>query len=400
MRLRGRPEPSAGDPRSARHGPSADNLADVTNEPSDGARGLVRAKPHGLPTPPLNAAEPPTGRSVVTRHQIPTRTRGAAPNARLALVLAPVLLCLYTAPAGAQDVPARPPILSDAEAWKRLPHAEKGAGRPLPVWARALAATLPHTAAAMLELDYRQRALGPLDPKLRAKVRWAAARALGCAYGEAYAATDLLRGGGSRDDLRALDGDHARLPEAERLALAFARKLARAPHTATDEEVATLVRRYGEKRVVALVLLVAYASFQDRLLLALDLPVEPGGPLPPLEVAFAPVPVGTSLAAPRTPPPARPAALPTPVTTRAAGGTDLLTLQKEIEKQRTRRPRIRLPRREPGAIRWGLVCRTYQPELAAAWALCRRNFGAEANQDPVFEASVFWVVTQARESFY
>ena len=60
---------------------------------------------------------------------------------------------------------------------------------------------------------------------------------------------------------------------------------------------------------------------------------------------------------------------------------------------------IRLPD-EPGAIHWGLVCRTYQPELAAAWAQCRHHFGAEANQDSVFEASVFWVVSGAREWYY
>src|SRR5262245_34688270 len=31
------------------------------------------------------------------------------------------------------------PVLSTAEAWKRLPPAETGSGKPLPAWARALA---------------------------------------------------------------------------------------------------------------------------------------------------------------------------------------------------------------------------------------------------------------------
>ncbi len=65
----------------------------------------------------------------------------------------------------------RVPVLNDAETWKRLPAPEKGGDQPLPVWARALAETLPRTTARMLELDYVQRTASPLDPKLRAKMQ-------------------------------------------------------------------------------------------------------------------------------------------------------------------------------------------------------------------------------------
>jgi alkylhydroperoxidase family enzyme len=337
--------------------------------------------------------------------RIPTRRRGIpARGPHLATLLLPLLLVLGLAPASPEAPPRLPSACTvssaDADVWKQLPRAEKGAGQPLPAWARTLAPTLPHTVAAMLELDYRHRAGGPIEPKLRAKLRWVAAHALGCAYGEAYAAADLVRCGGRPDDLRRLRGDFAGLPEVERAALAFARKMARKPHETTDAEVAQLLRHYGEKQVVAMVLLLAHANFQDRLVLALDLPVEPGGPRRPLDVKFAPIPLGANLAMPRKGMPVRPVATP-PRPAAAAGGNglDFLKLQGEIEKQRTRRGRIRLPD-EPGAIHWGLVCRTYQPELAAAWAACRHHFGAEANQDPVFEASVFWVVSGARESFY
>jgi hypothetical protein len=74
----------------------------------------------------------------------------------------------------------RLPILNDEDAWKRLPKAERGGGQPLPAWARATADALPRTTAAMLELDYRHRALSPLDARLRAKIRWAAAHANRC----------------------------------------------------------------------------------------------------------------------------------------------------------------------------------------------------------------------------
>jgi hypothetical protein len=79
---------------------------------------------------------------------------------------------------------------------------------------------------------------------------------------------------------------------------------------------------------------------------------------------------------------------------------DLFALDTEVERQRSRRPRITLPSRDADAVYWGDVCRSYQPELAASWAACMRTFGAESGQDPVFEASVFWVVTRTQQSFY
>jgi alkylhydroperoxidase family enzyme len=197
------------------------------------------------------------------------------------LALAATLLLLARPVTARGGGPLRTAALSNEEAWKKLPRAEQGAGQPLPVWARVLAATMPHTTAAMLELDYQHRAESPLDAKLRARMRWTAAHALHCAYSQAYATADLRRAGAGPDEVRALAGDPATLPEAERGPLVFARKMAVEPHAVTDAEVARLIQRHGEKQVVAMVLLVAHAGFQDRLLWALDLPVEAGGPLGP-----------------------------------------------------------------------------------------------------------------------
>ena len=47
----------------------------------------------------------------------------------------------------------------------------------------------------MLELDYLHRARSPLAPKVRAQLRWVAAHANRCAYGQAYAAADLRPAG-------------------------------------------------------------------------------------------------------------------------------------------------------------------------------------------------------------
>jgi hypothetical protein len=79
---------------------------------------------------------------------------------------------------------------------------------------------------------------------------------------------------------------------------------------------------------------------------------------------------------------------------------DLATLRKELEAQKTRRPRIALPRGDGAAVYWGQVCRHYQPELAGGWCGCMGMFGAESVQDPVTEASVLWVVAHGQRSFY
>lgn len=317
-------------------------------------------------------------------------------------VLLSVLLAVWLTAAVSATPPDGPilhgPLLTDVEAWKKLPRAAKGSEQPLPTWARALAPTLPHTTAAMLELDYRHRALGPLEPKLRARVRWVAARALQSVHGEAIAAADLRRAGGSAADLRVLAGNRAGLPEAERLALTFAEKLAARPHAVTDAEVARLVRYYGECQVVGLALHVAYAGFQDRLLRALELPAVADGS-PPIDVRFPPPPLGTRLARPRKGP-ARTVSAPRARPNEAWRQLDLAALDRQMRRQQQSRPRVRLPEGSAGANRWGLVCRTYQPELAAGWTVCRDRFGAEANQEAIFEACVFWVVARAQESFY
>ena len=312
----------------------------------------------------------------------------------------------------------RVPALTNDAARKKLPPVESGGGEQLPIWARTLADTLPRTTAAVLELDYLHRARSPLDPKLRARMRWVAAHANRCAYGEAYALADLRRAGVGDAAIQTLiSGDVANLPEAEKTALAFARKMTLTADTVTDEEVARLIELYGERPVVAMVQLLAYANFQDRLLLALDLPVEPDGPLPPVAVRFTKRKEGQSIAA------ARPA-VPYLTPAAAAAGPiaadpewsafDFASLQQRMADQRARPPRIRVPIwdnvravlpptypvNRPLRIRWSLVCLGYQPELASAWFACLRTFAEEARQDRVFEESLFWVVTRSLHCFY
>jgi alkylhydroperoxidase family enzyme len=324
------------------------------------------------------------------------------------------LLMLLIDQAGLNNAqPERVPILDDGEAHRKLPRMEQGGDQPLPVWARALAGPLPNTTVAMLRLDYLHRAQSPLDPALRGKVRWMAAHMNRCAYSEAVAAADLRRAGVNDAAIGALAGDLSTLSEAERAALTFARKMTLDAATVTDAEMARLMQLHGEKNTVALVLLLAYANFQDRLLLALDARVELGGPPPPLDARFA---KAAHAAAPERP------KLPGTITSTETALVDdpewisveFPDLQAAMEAQRSREGRIRVPTWDearkflpadrvpdkPLRIKWSLVCLGNQPELALAWSACTRAFAQDAKQDRVFEETLFWVVTRSLRCFY
>ncbi len=300
--------------------------------------------------------------------------------------------------------------LTDDECWARMPRAVEGGGGPLPAWAKAVAVHLPRTAAAMLELDLAQRTRGPLDPALRAKMRWVIARANRCTYSEAYSLADLRRAGGDEEATRALTGDPAGWPEVDREPLELARQLTVSASTLPDDLFARLRDRFGAEGVAAMVLLGAYGNFQDRVALGLGLAVEPGGPLPPLPVRFAP---GSFQAVPLLPPQSEaPRLNPSGETVvgRDPEWSELSyeELQSRLEAQRGRTPRLPIPswdevRRRlppemaarPTRIVWNLVGFGYVPELAVPWSVATRTMWAEAQNDRVFEESLFWVQTRA-----
>ncbi len=265
-----------------------------------------------------------------------------SPNAKqLCSLLCALTLCAGQASAEDRTPAGHFPLPDSFSAWKRLPAAEKGAGLPLPAWARTLAGPLPRTTASLLELDYLHRVRSPLDPKFRARLRWVAAHANRCAYTEAVAVLDLQRAGLSAAEIEALRrGDWSK---EDRPALAFARQMMLAAHRVTDDEVAALVKQRGDKQFVAMVLLLAQAAFQDRLILHLGLTAEEGGPLPPAEVRFVRKEGG--IPGKRLGPRKLPvAAEPAPVVTGAEWPrVDFTQLQEKLDDQRARPPRIRVP---------------------------------------------------------
>lgn len=367
--------------------------------------------------------------------------------ASAALVLGTALLTPQ--PSWGESLPSatsRIGILTDAETWKRLPKAIKGGGQPLPLWARALADKLPLTTARLLLLDRQQRAGAALDPVLRARVRLAAARANRSNTGTAYALADLHRAGVS--DAASESG--GAIPPLHRQAMSFARKLSLSASELSDAEVESLRRQTGDARLVAIVLVVAYANFQDRLFLTLDLPVEASGPLPPLDVQFelpkppmstpaanksatvAKSPTGkqaddpakskskrpapdkaiTSAVKPATAKQSAPASVHDPF---PWSDTDFTLIVSAMERQKARPTRIVVPDwytvlkglpadyplpPKPSRIRWSLVCLGYQPNLSAAWLMSMRTFGTEAKQDRIFEETLFAVITREIDCFY
>jgi alkylhydroperoxidase family enzyme len=306
-------------------------------------------------------------------------------------------------------------LLSSEEAWKRLPKVAEG-GRPtLPNWARATARDLPRTTAAMLDLDRLHRTKSPLDPALRGKMRWVAADANRCDYTRETAEADLRRAGVPEEQIAELKAGPRRWRQDERAALDFSSQMTLDASLVADTQVADLRADYGDEKLVAMVLLLAAANFQDRLILGLGLPPEAGGPLPPLAVRFDP-----QAPKPPVPPRADPATLrgpaePATVDDPEWNEFDFDALKQGMETQKANEGRIRVPTFEevlarlpagypkparPIRIKWSLVCMGYQPELASAWGACTTAFREEAKQDRVFEESLFWVVTRTIHCFY
>jgi alkylhydroperoxidase family enzyme len=300
------------------------------------------------------------------------------------------------------------PILTNEEAWARLPAAEAGAGSPLPAWARVTAATLPRTTATILELDDLHRTKSPLDPKVRAMARWVVADANRCRQSQAVAVADLKRAGATEAEIAALKGDRSVLSPETRRVLDVARELTRAAYKVTDDQMALLKHDLGEPKLVALVQLVAFGNFQDRLVLSLGVPTEE--PRPPTGIRFK-RPWAGGEAPPRPPLPETGAGAAERVADPEWRSIDFAALKRRMEGQKGREPRVSVPTFEdvkkylpegakPLRIKWSLVCLGHSPALAAPWTAGLRTFAEESKQDRVFEECLFWVVTRELQCFY
>lgn len=306
--------------------------------------------------------------------------------------------------------PPRLPVLQNEQAWSRLLGAT-GQEQALPAWARMLAGPLPFSTARMLELDALHRSGDRLDARTRSLARWAAADANGCAYNKAVAVADYRRATASQMDVGALAQNPDQLCAFDRATVSFARKMMREAYRVTDEEVKQLLDLGGEERLVALVALLAHASFQDRVFLALNIEAGADAALPPVTAHFG-QPAAPSTSHPTTA--ASQSTSPDEKDQARAARPDWLALREGLKIQQERPGRIRVPSREhviariganhPGAwqndINWSRVCYGFQPELTDAWFNCASAFRQESQLDRILQNNIFWVVTRSVHCFY
>lgn len=239
--------------------------------------------------------------------------------------------------------------MSSEQCWKKLPRALDGNGQELPTWARMLAQEMPKTAAAFLELDLAQRTLSPVEPKLRAAMRWIAARDNCCSYAMATAQADAKRSGATVEQFQSLATERQTLwSENERAALLFAHLMTVDSDSITDEVFDDLVGRFNARQVASMVLLLAYSNFQDRFLNCLGAPLEETGPMPPVKLKFAPDELVSKTTPPSRGTPKSPGS--------EANGTQVVIgdasdftwlsypqLQERLKKQRQRKTRLPIP---------------------------------------------------------
>lgn len=304
--------------------------------------------------------------------------------------------------------PPRFPAAGLDDAWSRLPRHNP----PLPAWALSLVKPLPRTTGAMLELDHLHRAENPLGPVLAAKLRWLAADAMDCEYARLSALADLRRASAPAEEVGRLTKDQPAVDE--KGLFAFARQMTKAAYSVTDGEFAKLLERFGPEKMTAIVHTLAFANFQNRIILALGVKVEPAGPCPPLAVKLD----ATKRQGLPTPP--RPAwdkvgsAKPTMQHDAPADWKDVTfaELEESLANQKARKARVPMPdpsrfeklppaiKKQAGTISWMAVSSGYQPAMTQAWFAGLREFQQEAKMDKVFSSSLFWVVTRANDCFY
>ncbi len=338
----------------------------------------------------------------------------------LLMVVAMMVVAMMAVQGALGDEPRSmgwPAPLSSEEAWKVMPAAEQGQGAELPTWARMLAHEAPRTAAAFLELDLAQRTRSPVEPGLRAAMRYVAAKANGSAYATATAAADAKRAGVSAEKLAALDTrEYAAWSPAERSALRFAHDMTVNSDGVTDEQFNQLVKQFSDRQAAAMVLAMAYANFQDRFLICLGAPIEQGGPIPPVMVKFA----SDTLTKSTTPPPAN--TKPEIPGSKPESAKDIIEddaeftwlpygeLQSRLKQQRERPTRLPIPEwgvfadrlpqglmEKPSDIIWYKIAFGYADELAVPFEIYLRTAGAEINSnwDRAFGNCLFWMVTDA-----
>jgi alkylhydroperoxidase family enzyme len=174
--------------------------------------------------------------------------------------------------AAARKRSPRLPLAGESQARGVLPAEWSGSG-PVPAWVRLLA-NFPKGGKVWVAQTYNSQTKGRLSPKLKAEIAWAAARHDRAWYALADARRRLKELGLSDDAIFALDSPGDQTPQAERAALAVARKITVDPALITDADIEGLRKPYSDHEVAEIVYQATQAAFFDRLTEAAGLPVE------------------------------------------------------------------------------------------------------------------------------
>ncbi len=321
-----------------------------------------------------------------------------------------------------------PHAVSNEEAWKLLPPSDGARTEALPIWARMMVSEMPRTTAAFLELDRSQRTLGAVAPGLRAACRFVAAKTNGCEYALAVARADGKLANVPPEKWASLEEGSWKVWSAdERLALEFAKRMAVDSDGIPDDFFSDLVAKFGNEAAACMVLHSAYASFQDRFLLCLQITSDSSNGLSPMTARFDPAGLVSTTTPPPKPSPSTSAVSPAqadpvaaiakPSRTRSIEYTWLPFegLQERLTQQRHRKTRLPIPEWDaiapklpvglmdkPSAIVWYRIAFGYAAELAVPFEIYMRTAGSEVskNWDRIFGNSIFWIVTDAMKCPY
>jgi alkylhydroperoxidase family enzyme len=116
--------------------------------------------------------------------------------------------------------------------------------------------------------------MGKLAPKVKAEIAWTCARTDRAWYALDLARRSLEQVGVSEEQAFELSADNASLPDGERAAIGFAKKLTERPQHMTDDDIESLRKHFSDHETAEIVHHVTLAAFLDRISEAALLPLE------------------------------------------------------------------------------------------------------------------------------
>lgn len=166
---------------------------------------------------------------------------------------------------------ARVALLDESKARENLADAaDKG---KLPNWQRALA-YFPQAGSQQIRSLNTMATEGKLSPVIKAQIAWVTARNNHAVYAANIARQRMLALGMTPQQIEALDGDPAKLPEETAKAIAWAKKSTVTPQRIVDADVERLRKTFDDHRVAEVVYITCAQNYFDRMTETLRLPVE------------------------------------------------------------------------------------------------------------------------------